>query len=270
MKVGIIGLPSTGKSTLFQLLTGAPSPPLPAGVRSRGSGSHACPTRGSRALAEMYNPKKKTPATVEYVVTCRAWPRARARPSWTCPPCAAWTRLVHVVRASNPEVVPHPDRLDRPPARRAHAGAGADPGRPGHRSSARLERLDANIKKANKADDVARARRAPQDEGSAGSGEARCADLTLSEEEQRRRARLRLPLRQAVSCSWSEHGRGPGAEAAAALERMGLVGLRRRRQRARAVPGGRAHRGGDARSSRPEDAQAFREDLGSRSRASTA
>ena len=66
MKVGIIGLPSTGKSTLFSLLTGAPTP-APGGRPEPRVGIARVPDPRVEALAGLYHPKKKTPATVEYV-----------------------------------------------------------------------------------------------------------------------------------------------------------------------------------------------------------
>ena len=66
MKVGIIGLPSAGKSTLFQLLTGAPAPP-PGGRPEPRVGIARVPDARVEALAALFQPKKKTPATVEYV-----------------------------------------------------------------------------------------------------------------------------------------------------------------------------------------------------------
>src|ERR1044071_4342405 len=66
MKVGLIGLPQTGKSTLFALLTGA-APPAPGGRPEPRVGIARVPDPRVETLAEMYRPKKKTPATVEYV-----------------------------------------------------------------------------------------------------------------------------------------------------------------------------------------------------------
>ena len=41
-------------------------------------------------LAEIYKPKKKTPATVEYV-DVPGVAKGKAPPSSTSPPCAGWT-----------------------------------------------------------------------------------------------------------------------------------------------------------------------------------
>ena len=66
MKVGIIGVSSAGKSALFQLLTGSPAPAT-AGRPEPRLGVARVPDERVDALAELYRPRKKTPATVEYV-----------------------------------------------------------------------------------------------------------------------------------------------------------------------------------------------------------
>src|SRR5262249_59918539 len=66
MKPGIIGLSSVGKSTLFQLLTGAPAAP-PTGRPEPRLAIARVPDPRVDALAEMYQPKKKTYAPVQYV-----------------------------------------------------------------------------------------------------------------------------------------------------------------------------------------------------------
>ena len=63
MKLGLVGLPKVGKKTLFELLTGQ-SPgmdrPLPglADVRDE----------RFEKLVEMYSPKKRTPAQIDFVM----------------------------------------------------------------------------------------------------------------------------------------------------------------------------------------------------------
>jgi hypothetical protein len=66
VKAGIIGLSSVGKSTLFQLLTGAA--PAPAGGRPEPRlGMARVPDARVEGLAKIFAPKKKTLATVDYV-----------------------------------------------------------------------------------------------------------------------------------------------------------------------------------------------------------
>ena len=152
MKAGIIGLPSTGKSTLFSLLTGAPAP-LPGGRPEPRVGIARVPDPRVDALAEMYRPRKKTPATVEYV-DMPGVAKGEGAALVDLPALRGVDALVHVVRAFPSDVVPHPEgSID--PLRDARmlelelilADLGT--------VERRLARLDANIKKANRAEDVA-------------------------------------------------------------------------------------------------------------------
>ena len=143
LRAALIGFGSTGKTTLFQLMTSA-----------RGDSARAAPGRTEATigiskvpdarldrLTAMYNPKKRVPATVEFtdlaapggtggakalvdvagVQECR-----RARPR---DPCLRRRRG------------PAPAGVDRSGARRAGDGRRADPGRPGRgRASTRADR----------------------------------------------------------------------------------------------------------------------------------
>jgi ribosome-binding ATPase len=152
MKVAIIGLASVGKSTLFQLLTGAPATG-PSGKPEARLGIARVPDARIEALAKMYTPKKKTQATVEYV-DVPGVAKGEGSALVDLPALRGIDAMVHVVRAFESDVVPHPD-------------GSVDPLRDAKMLELeliladlatvekRLERIEANLKKANKADDAA-------------------------------------------------------------------------------------------------------------------
>ena len=68
MKLGVIGLPNVGKSTLFNAITqaGAQAANYPFCTIEPNVGVVAVPDKRLDVLAEMYHPEKYTPTTIEF------------------------------------------------------------------------------------------------------------------------------------------------------------------------------------------------------------
>jgi GTP-binding protein YchF len=256
MKVGIIGLSSVGKSSLFQLLTGAPPSP-PAGRPEPRLGVARVPDRRVEALAQMYKPKKKTLASIEYV-DVPGVAKGEGSALVDLPALRDIDALVHVVRAFEAELVPHPEgsvdalrdakMLD---LELILADLGA--------VEKRLERLDANIKKANRPEDVAdRALFIKMKD--ALEAERPLRDLTLTDEERKRLRNYSFlsekPVLLAVNL-----GEGQINDAAGFLETSGLKSFVASRPHLGLCPISATIEAEMAQLS-AEDARAFLEDLG--------
>ncbi len=220
MKTGIIGLTGVGKSALFQLLTGQSDVP-PGGRPAARVGIARVPDPRLERLAEMYQPKKKTPATVEYVEVPGV-AKGEGSALVDLPALRGVDALVHVVRAFESDLVPHPDgSVD--PLRDARmlelelilADLGA--------IDKRIEKVDANIKKANRPEDVAE-RALFQKLKAALENEQALRGVDFTEEE-RRRLRNYSFLSEKPLLIVVNLGEGQVQEATATLDRLGLLAL---------------------------------------------
>ncbi len=117
LRAALIGFPSSGKSTLFQLMTSAKD--APKGKGDVAIGISKVPDARLDVLTGMYNPKKRVPATVEFTDIIAA-ARTGAQALVDVAGYKNADALVHVVRAFRDASVPHPSgSVD--PARDAQA-----------------------------------------------------------------------------------------------------------------------------------------------------
>src|SRR5207247_1738864 len=256
VKVGIIGVASSGKSTLFQLLTGASAPP-PGGRPEPRLGVARVPDPRVDALAGIYRPKKKTPATVEYV-DVPGVAKGEGSALVDLPALRGVDAFVHVVRAFESDTVPHPDgSVDalRDAKMLELELILADLGT----AERRLERLEGNIKKANRADDVA------ERAGLLKLKAALAAERPLREvvpglsDEERKRLRSYSFLSEKPLILVVNMGEDEVRDAAGVLERRGLASFAAAPGRA-LVPVSAPIEAEMAQLS-SDDARAFREDL---------
>jgi hypothetical protein len=107
LHAALIGLPSTGKSTLFQLMTSAKEAPRGHGKTETAVGISKVPDQRLDRLTAMYNPRKHVPATIEFTDFIAAGKTGAAALVDVAGYKTA-DALVHVVRAFRDQSVPHP------------------------------------------------------------------------------------------------------------------------------------------------------------------
>lgn len=154
LRAALIGLPSSGKSTLFELMTSAREPAHVHGSHGKGEtfvGISKVPDERLDQLTQMYKPRKRVPAIVEFSDLVAAGRSAGAQALVDVAAYRNADALVHVLRAFSDPAVPHPSgSID--PARDARAMEDelilADLGV----AERRLERLEKDLKKARSAD----------------------------------------------------------------------------------------------------------------------
>jgi GTP-binding protein YchF len=150
LRAALVGFPSSGKTTLFQLMTSAREAPKAKGDVAIGISK--VPDARLDTLTAMYNPRKRVPATVEF--TDLIAPARTGGGAQSLVDVAGYKNadaLVHVVRAFRDASIPHPS-VSVDPSRDAQAMEDevilADLGV----VERRLERIDKDLKKSRTAD----------------------------------------------------------------------------------------------------------------------
>ena len=114
MRIGIIGLPNSGKTTIFNVLTGghAPTAAYTGGAFQVNTAVVSVPDDRVDALADMYHPKKTTHARVEYAdiagLSAEHDRQGVGLSGELINAIANNDALLHVVRAFEDDTVPHP------------------------------------------------------------------------------------------------------------------------------------------------------------------
>lgn len=154
MRIGIIGLPQSGKSTLFRLLTHAVGAAHGAGHET-GVGIVKVPDPRLEFLATVFKPKKVTPATIEFVdfpALAKGAGKGEGLGAHALAQMRTVDGLLEVVRAFADPAIPHPE-------------GSVDPGRDAAQVDAellladldvvekRMARIDENLRRGHKGDD---------------------------------------------------------------------------------------------------------------------
>src|SRR5882762_11673235 len=152
LRAALIGFSSSGKSTLFQLMTSAKESARAAHGKGEASiGISKVPDVRLDRLTAMYNPRKRVPATVEFTDLAMPGGTGGAQALVDVAAYKNSDALVHVLRAFHDPAVPHPSgSID--PARDAQSMEDelilADLGV----AERRLERREKDLKRSRTAD----------------------------------------------------------------------------------------------------------------------
>lgn len=112
MQIGIVGLPFTGKSTLFQTITKTHFDPSELAKSESHQAVVKVPDARLDKLTEMFNPKKKVNATIEFVDVVGLQKGDSGSTQFTgnfLAKVKTNDALVQVVRLFDNDAVPHPD-----------------------------------------------------------------------------------------------------------------------------------------------------------------
>ena len=108
LRAGLLGLPSAGKTTLFQLLTSAREAPRTHGKTEANVGVSRVPDDRLDRLTALFKPEKRVPATVEFADMAAG--RGDAKSLLDVSAYRNADALLHVVRAFRDPSVPHPSQ----------------------------------------------------------------------------------------------------------------------------------------------------------------
>jgi len=265
LRAALIGFGSTGKTTLFELMTSAKDAGRGTHGRTETSiGISKVPDARLDRLTTMYNPRKRVPATVEFADLAAVGGTGVAKTLVDVVAYKNADALVHVIRAFDDPAVPHPmGAID--PARDAQAMEDelilADLGV----AERRLERLVKDLKKMRSADlererDVVDQCRAALEEGRP----LRSLDLTGDDLKRLRGFQFLSAKPLLVVLNVDEHQLTRpdrrGADLSAAIDRAGLRPFLERGGTAAAVVCAKIEL--EIAQLDPSDASAFLADLG--------
>ena len=112
MQIGLIGLPYSGKTTLFQTLTEIHFDNPSSAKRDSNQAIVKVPDKRLDYLTELFNPKKKVNATIEIVDIVgiqKSDGKASSFNSQTIGKIKTNDALIHIVRAFEDDTTPHPE-----------------------------------------------------------------------------------------------------------------------------------------------------------------